>query len=159
MTTLWRISNYADLKGISGLRAGGRWHFAGQPVVYLAEHPALALLETLVHFEMATVAQLPSGYQLLRVEVSESVDVAEIAEGDAPADWRENVDWTRSAGTEWLHTQPSALLRVPSIVVPHAHNFLLNPLHPAASDVRIAEVMQSPHDSRILRLVQSNKSE
>jgi hypothetical protein len=35
----------------------------------------------------------------------------------------------------------------------------LNPLHPAASDVRIAEVMQSPYDSRILRLVQSNKSE
>ncbi|MFP3663020.1 RES domain-containing protein, partial [Burkholderia sp. SIMBA_043] len=23
MTTLWRISNYADLKGIGGLRAGG----------------------------------------------------------------------------------------------------------------------------------------
>ncbi|KVF00677.1 RES family NAD+ phosphorylase [Burkholderia vietnamiensis] len=157
MTTLWRISNYADLKGVGGLRAGGRWHFAGQPVVYFAEHPALALLETLVHFEIATVAQLPSGYQLLRIEASESVDVAEISEGDAPADWRENVDWTRSAGTEWLQTQPSALLRVPSVVVPHAHNFLLNPLHPAASDVRIAEVMQSPYDRRILHLVQTTR--
>jgi len=50
-------------------------------------------------------------------------------------------------------------LRVPSVVVPHAHNFLLNPLHPAASAIRIAEVMQSPYDSRILRLIQSNKSE
>ncbi|SCZ43990.1 MULTISPECIES: RES family NAD+ phosphorylase [Burkholderia] len=157
MTTLWRISNYADLKGVGGLRAGGRWHFAGQPVVYLAEHPALALLETLVHFEIATVAQLPSGYQLLRIEASESVDVAEISEGDAPADWRENVDWTRSAGTEWLQTQPSALLRVPSVVVPHAHNFLLNPLHSAASDVRIAEVMQSPYDRRILHLFQTTR--
>ena len=159
MTTLWRISNYADLKGIGGLRAGGRWHFAGQPVVYLAEHPALALLETLVHFELATVAQLPNGYQLLRVEVPESVDVAEIAEGDAPADWRDNVDWTRGAGTEWLHTQPSAVLRVPSVVVPHAHNFLLNQLHPAASAIRIAEVMQPTYDSRILRLIQSDKRE
>ncbi|KAB0636976.1 RES family NAD+ phosphorylase [Burkholderia latens] len=157
MTTLWRISNYADLKGVGGLRAGGRWHYAGQPVVYLAEHPALALLETLVHFEIATVAQLPSGYQLLRIDVPESVDVAEIAEGDAPADWREDVDWTRSAGTEWLHAQPTALLRVPSVVVPHAHNFLLNPLHPAASGIRIAEIMQSPYDSRILRLVHASK--
>ncbi|WP_175838574.1 RES family NAD+ phosphorylase [Burkholderia anthina] len=159
MTTLWRISNYADLKGIGGLRAGGRWHFAGQPVVYLAEHPALALLETLVHFEITTVAQLPSGYQLLRIEAPESVDVAEIVERDAPADWRTNLDWTRSAGIEWLHTQPSALLRVPSVVVPHAHNFLLNPLHPDASAIRIAEVMQSPYDSRILWLVQSNPGE
>ncbi|KVG68454.1 hypothetical protein WJ33_23840 [Burkholderia ubonensis] len=154
MTTLWRISNYADLKGIGGLRAGGRWHFAGQPVVYLAEHPALALLETLVHLEIASVAQLPNGYQLLRVEVPDSVAVAEIAEHDAPADWRTNPDWTKSAGTEWLQTSPSALLRVPSAVVPHAHNFLLNPLHPAVAEIRIAEIVQAPYDSRILRLIQ-----
>ncbi|WP_321874170.1 RES family NAD+ phosphorylase [Burkholderia ubonensis] len=154
MTTLWRISNYADLKGIGGLRAGGRWHFAGQPVVYLAEHPALALLETLVHLEIASVAQLPNGYQLLRVEVPDSVAVAEIAEHDAPADWRTNSDWTKGAGTEWLQTKPSALLRVPSAVVPHAHNFLLNPLHPAVAEIRVAEILQAPYDSRILRLIQ-----
>ncbi|KWK80696.1 RES family NAD+ phosphorylase [Burkholderia ubonensis] len=154
MTTLWRISNYADLKGIGGLRAGGRWHFAGQPVVYLAEHPALALLETLVHLEIASVAQLPNGYQLLRVEVPDSVAVAEIAEHDAPADWRTNPDWTKGAGTEWLQTKPSALLRVPSAVVPHAHNFLLNPLHPAVAEIRVAEILQAPYDSRILRLIQ-----
>ncbi|KVQ01376.1 hypothetical protein WJ95_26980 [Burkholderia ubonensis] len=154
MTTLWRISNCADLKGIGGLRAGGRWHFAGQPVVYLAEHPALALLETLVHLEIASVAQLPNGYQLLRVEVPDSVAVAEIAEHDAPADWRTNPDWTKGAGTEWLQTKPSALLRVPSAVVPHAHNFLLNPLHPAVAEIRVAEILQAPYDSRILRLIQ-----
>ncbi|AOK21665.1 hypothetical protein WK67_02655 [Burkholderia ubonensis] len=154
MTALWRISNYADLKGIGGLRAGGRWHFAGQPVVYLAEHPALALLETLVHLEIASVAQLPNGYQLLRVEVPDSVAVAEIAEHDAPADWRTNPDWTKGAGTEWLQTKPSALLRVPSAVVPHAHNFLLNPLHPAVAEIRVAEILQTPYDSRILRLIQ-----
>ncbi|KVP38872.1 RES family NAD+ phosphorylase [Burkholderia ubonensis] len=154
MMTLWRISNYADLKGIGGLRAGGRWHFAGQPVVYLAEHPALALLETLVHLEIASVAQLPNGYQLLRVEVPDSVAVAEIAEHDAPADWRTNPDWTKGAGTEWLQTKPSALLRVPSAVVPHAHNFLLNPLHPAVAEIRVAEILQAPYDSRILRLIQ-----
>ncbi|KVM73647.1 hypothetical protein WJ61_15460 [Burkholderia ubonensis] len=154
MTTLWRISNYADLKGVGGLRACGRWHFAGQPVVYLAEHPALALLETLVHLEIASVAQLPNGYQLLRVEVPDSVAVAEIAEHDAPADWRTNPDWTKGAGTEWLQTKPSALLRVPSAVVPHAHNFLLNPLHPAVAEIRVAEILQAPYDSRILRLIQ-----
>jgi hypothetical protein len=52
LMVLWRISNFAGLKGIGGLRALGRWHFAGRPVVYLAEHPAGALLETLVHQEI-----------------------------------------------------------------------------------------------------------
>ncbi|MGH7819352.1 MAG: RES family NAD+ phosphorylase, partial [Candidatus Binatia bacterium] len=45
--TLWRISNHSELKGIGGLRASGRWHTAGRPIVYLAEHPALCLLEVL----------------------------------------------------------------------------------------------------------------
>ena len=76
---LWRISNYADLKGLGGFRAGGRWHFPGQPVVYLAEHPALAFLEILVHHEVARIEDLPKQYQLLQVEVPESVAFAFMA--------------------------------------------------------------------------------
>ncbi|KAA1001632.1 RES family NAD+ phosphorylase [Paraburkholderia panacisoli] len=63
---LWRISNCADLKGLGGLRAPGRWHFAGQPVVHLAEHPAGALLETLVHEEISSTGDLPDTYRLLK---------------------------------------------------------------------------------------------
>ena len=81
----WGISNYADLRGVGGLRAPGRWHYAGQPIVYLAGHPALALLEILVHLETADIGQLPDRYQLLRVEVADDVPVAEIADADLPA--------------------------------------------------------------------------
>jgi RES domain-containing protein len=150
---LWRISNYADLRGIGGLRAPGRWHYAGQPIVYLAEHPALVLLEILVHMEVASVGQLPDGYQLLRVEVGDDVPVAEIAGADVPEDWRQNPDWTRGAGTEWLQTEAGAVLKVPSAVVPFAHNFLLNPAHPAADAVRIVEALHVKHDERILKLL------
>ena len=65
---LWRISNHADLSGEGGRRVGGRWHERGRPVVYLSEHPALALLENLVHLEIDS-EDLPSGYQLLTVDV------------------------------------------------------------------------------------------
>ncbi len=150
---LWRISNYADLKGVGGLRAPGRWHHAGQPVVYLAEHPALSLLEILVHMEIASVGQLPDGYQLLRVQVDEDLPIAEIADTDVPSDWRQNPEWTRGAGTEWLQTETTAVLKVPSAVVPFAHNFLLNPVHPAADAVQIVEAMHVKHDSRILKLM------
>jgi RES domain-containing protein len=89
----------------------------------------------------------------LCVEVGDDVPVAGISDTDAPADWRQNPDWTRSAGTEWLQTQPSALLKVPSAVVPFAHNFLLNPAHPAAESVRIGDAIHVMHDSRILKLL------
>lgn len=52
MPTLWRISNYEDLQGLGGLYTAGRWHPLGQRVVYLSEHPVLALLEVMVHLEI-----------------------------------------------------------------------------------------------------------
>jgi RES domain-containing protein len=150
---LWRISNYADLKGIGGLRAPGRWHFAGQPVVYLAEHPAGALLETLVHQEISSTADLPDTYQLLKVEVSDGVTIAEIGEDAYPPDWRDDQAWTQAAGTEWLTQATSALLRVPSAVMPFAFNYILNPAHEDAARVEISMAIEVRQDPRILRLL------
>jgi RES domain-containing protein len=45
---LWRISRHRDLDGLGRLRASGRWHERGLPVVYFAESPAGALLEVFV---------------------------------------------------------------------------------------------------------------
>jgi RES domain-containing protein len=103
--------------------------------------------------EIASVSQLPDGYQLLRVEVDDDVSVAEIADADVPDDWRQNPDWSRGAGTEWLQTETSAVLKVPSAVVPFAHNFLFNPAHPAADTVRIVDALHVKHDDRILKLL------
>jgi RES domain-containing protein len=148
---LWRISNFADLKGIGGLRAGGRWHFAGQPVVYLAEHPALAFLEVLIHQDIRKMKELPAHYQLLQIEVEDSIAVSEIR--DLPEDWKSNNGWSRSAGTEWLASRSSLLLKVPSVLVPYASNYLFNPAHPDAEMVRIVEARRVDDDPRILSLL------
>ena len=48
---LWRISNCCDLEGIGGEKADGRWHTAarGKRILYLSEHPAIALIEVLAN--------------------------------------------------------------------------------------------------------------
>jgi RES domain-containing protein len=150
---LWRISNYADLKGIGGLRAPGRWHFAGRPVVYLAEHPAGALLETLVHQEIRSTADLPDTYRLLRVEVTDEVAIAELSESFLPDNWREDASYTQSAGSEWLESESTALLKVPSAVMPYAYNYILNPAHADVVNIKIEMVIDVQHDPRILRLL------
>src|SRR5450631_2567217 len=61
---LWRISRHRDLKGIGGLKAGGRWHYPGQPVVYLSENPASALLEVCVH---TAANDVPPEFTLLKI--------------------------------------------------------------------------------------------
>jgi RES domain-containing protein len=93
---LWRSSNYEDLSGVGDLKIAGRWHHAGKPVVYLAEHPALALLETLVHLEIRALEDLPETYKLLRVEVPDNIGITESTPeagwqsqpGDHPPHWR-----------------------------------------------------------------------
>lgn len=150
---LWRISNFADLAGTGGLRAAGRWHYRGQPVVYLAEHPALALLETLVHHEVRTLAELPDTYQLLRIEVPDALAVAELPDDAVPPDWRENTEWAQSAGSEWLAAGQELLLRVPSAILPYSRNYLFNPMHRDAGQASIAEALRVPYDPRVLQLL------
>ena len=70
---IWRISNHADLSGTGGLRASGRWHSRGRPIVYCGEHPAAVLLEALVHLEVSLPEELPDSYQLLEIEVPRGV--------------------------------------------------------------------------------------
>ncbi|MBE7420098.1 MAG: RES family NAD+ phosphorylase [Ideonella sp.] len=147
---LWRISNYADLSGAGGLLHAGRWHHRGRPVVYLAESPAGALVEALVHVQASTAAELPVSYQLLEVEAPD----AALIEDELPAlpqDWRERPDLTRTLGSDWLAAQRSLLLRVPSAVVARSFNRLFNPLHPQAAVCRVLSSARHPFDGRLLR--------
>ena len=91
---LWRISNYADLSGLGGLRAGGRWHSQGRRIVYLADHPSSALLEMLVHMDRDL---MPATYQLLRVVVPADMAV-EAIDAELPPDWRSQMFTSREIG-------------------------------------------------------------
>lgn len=144
---LWRISRHRDLSGIGGRRASGRWHYAGQPVVYLSENPASALLEVCVH---TAANDVPPEFTLLLVEgpeaVFEAVSSKELASG-----WQSKLELTRDIGTLWLRENRSALLKVPSAIVPETFNFLFNPLHRDAKRFRIANAFPYPFDVRLKR--------
>jgi RES domain-containing protein len=142
---LWRISRHRDLSGTGGLRAGGRWHFAGQPVVYLSENPAAALLEVCVH---TAANDVPPEFTLLKV-VGPEVEVALVEEASLPQNWHSLFDISRELGTGWLRRRETILLKLPSAIVPHTWNFLFNPLHPYADRFAIAEARSYPFDSRI----------
>jgi RES domain-containing protein len=141
---LWRISNYADLSGVGGMRAAGRWHSQGRRIVYLADHPSSALLEMLVHMDRDLI---PSTHQLLRVVAP--ADIVPDTPSDLAADWRTRTMVSREIGDRWLDKASSALLQVPS-AFGHGSNFLLNPAHPDAARVMVTEVIKAPFDLRLL---------
>ncbi|MGH7855745.1 MAG: RES family NAD+ phosphorylase [Candidatus Binatia bacterium] len=145
--TLWRVSNHADLKGLGGLRASGRWHTAGRPIVYLGEHPALCLLEVLAHDVDA--GDLPGGYRWLKVETGRRMGVKSVRQ--PPHGWTADLTSTRTIGDRWLAEMRAPLLRVPSVLAPEAFNYLLNPAHPRARAARVVTTFAYPLDPRLAR--------
>jgi RES domain-containing protein len=149
MRTLWRISNHVDLDGLGGRKLSSRWTNLGRRVVYLAESPAGALLEVLVYLDLDS-EDIPESYILLQISAPEAIATRSL---DPPTEalWQEDQETTRRIGDEWLASLKTPLARVPSAIVPRTWNYLLNPQHPEAKQVQIAEVIKERFDSRLFR--------
>lgn len=145
---LWRISNHANLEGRGGLFASARWHTLGRPIVYLAETPSGALTEVLVHLELDP-DNMPDSYKLLKLEAPDDVSLRRLKPSDLPSNWKGNLLITRNIGDEWLAAGATALLKVPSAIVPETFNVLLNPQHPDAPKIRVVWHRKYPWDKRL----------
>jgi RES domain-containing protein len=131
--------------------AAARWNSEGTVVVYTAEHPALAALEILNGWEM--YARL-SGYHLYRC----AFDAAGVLETPPDLDVRDQ-EATRAFGDAWVQARGSLALKVPSVAVPDAYNYLLNPNHPDFADqVTLEPLGPFAEGTRVEKLVRDAKS-
>lgn len=145
---LWRISQYPGLSGIGGLYGDGRWHTKGRPVVYAAEHPALALVEAMAHLDLS-IDEVPDTLKLCRIEVDDRLG---IHMRTLPAGWQANELMSRKVGDAWLAAREHPLFAVPSAILPHSTNYLINPTHPdVAGGVAEASVEDIWIDRRFIR--------
>lgn len=114
-------------------------------MIYLAESPAGALIETCVHLSANDV---PPSFTLLKILGPDlAFDEIEIAGLDH--DWPASVETTRDLGSAWLERRSTALLRVPSALVPETANYLLNPTHADAGLFQIKSSFVYPFDARL----------
>ncbi len=146
---LWRISKHHSLNGEGGRLYDGRWNNIGNAVVYLADHPASALLEVLVHLQVED-EKTPPSYTLLQITTPANLDTPLL---HTPTDdsWKDNLTLTRHLGDTWLTSRTSALARVPSAILPATFNYLLNPLHPDVAGLQIVASHKATFDRRLLR--------
>lgn len=154
--SVWRIATDArayaadDVTGTGAKLSGGRWNEVGLPMIYAASSRALACLETVVHLN---AGGLPFNRYLVVVEVpddlwaaAEIADPATLAVGwDAEPAGHVSVEF----GSAWAIERRSALLFVPSVIVPEEQNLLLNPAHPDAAHVRARKVRRWLYDPRL----------
>ncbi|AHG93563.1 RES domain protein (plasmid) [Gemmatirosa kalamazoonensis] len=170
MTRLWRLApgRHDPLSGEGARRHGGRWTSPGRPAVYLASQLPLAVLEVLAHVDRDT---LPLDLTAFAVDVDDALGAPDgwgPAEPPAlPDGWRAVAQPTacRAVGDAWLAIPAAArgaLLRVPTAVLPdwaeHAGAgvaegcwcAVLDPLHPDAARVTVAEHHPFAFDPRLV---------
>jgi RES domain-containing protein len=149
--TAWRIVKQkharAAFTGEGARLFGGRWNSPGTAAIYTAQSQSLAALEMLIHLESADL--LPN-YVLFEVEIDESL-VTQIQLSQLPKNWRVDPPpaKVRAIGDAWVAGGTSAVLRIPSAVVPGEHNFLLNPRHEDFPQLRIGKPLPFRFDPRL----------
>ena len=139
---LWRLTRrpFADLTGEGGRLYPGRWHSPGRLIIYTATEPALAVLEVRVNLDLP-FNLLPEDYVLVRMEAPDRLSMEDV--------W-ELPPQPRAFGDAWLASRRTALLCVPSVVVPVvASNMLINPLHPDAAQLTIEKIIPYSFDARL----------
>ncbi len=130
MTTVYRLCSlkYPASSGAGAALHGGRWNSPGVEVIYASTTVALAVLEIVVNFSV-----LPKGYGLTRISIPDDVKITEpfATLKRFPNGWDDPVPTirTQQLGTAWIRGNASPVLLVPSAVVPHEKNYVLNPNH------------------------------
>jgi RES domain-containing protein len=114
--------------------------------VYCAPDPAAALLEVLVHLEIDT-EDIPVKLQYLEILIPDPVKVARLAAGAWRKGWEKRVAITRAYGDKWLKDGRTAVLQVPSVVVPETWNVLINPVHAESEGVRVQRMFRQGLDT------------
>lgn len=127
----------------------GRWNERGYRVVYTADSRALAALEILVNAGRGSAQRL--AFSMLAASIPDTLSITRVEIDDLPLDWRtaRPVDATRRIGTQWLVEGKSAILCVPSAVIPQERTYVLNPLHPDFVKITISQPQPFLFDSRL----------
>lgn len=150
MTPLYRLLRRKHLPGaLTGESArlrGGRWNSKGTALVYLAGTRSLSLLELLVHVDPSEV---PVDYVFLPVTVPDSVRIESLDLSSLPTNWRKAATLAEY-GDRFVQEGRTALLAVPSVIVPQEMNYLLNPAHPQATLLQSTEAEVFEVDERLL---------
>jgi RES domain-containing protein len=154
---VWRIATDTptyeadDLSGAGAQATGGRWNVAGVPLVYTSQSRALACLETVVHLN---AGGLPLNRYLVEVTIPDKVwaNVRSESASTLPVGWDAEPAASIEFGTEWTRAGGSALLFVPSVIVPEEFNVLINPLHAETANITAIKIRKWLYDPRLTKV-------
>ncbi len=152
MLEAWRIVKLKHVatafSGEGAAKYGGRWNSRNVSVIYASRTKSLAVLETLVHLNPPVHFK----YVAFCLQFEESL-LEKVSPLNLPSDWAAEPPELSSKviGDVWVRKARSAILEVPSVVIPGEPNYILNPAHSDFSKIIIGKPEPFTLDPRLLR--------
>lgn len=153
MLTVWRMVTVrfagSAFSGEGARLYGGRWSDKGVPLIYTAASQSLAMLEMLVQD-----SPLRARYVMIPARIPQAVRIERLnMQALLPANWRDISarEELQAIGAQWVQKKTSAVLAVPSAVIPDETNYLLNPLHADFKRIEIGKPQKFITDLRLIR--------
>jgi RES domain-containing protein len=147
---VWRIATaaHAACDGEGARRHGSRWTPRGIPAVFTSATLSLAALERFVHTDPDVE---PVDLVAIPVDISENIPIESVDLEKLSPDWRSFPAPSRLAaiGEQWFRASTTAVLSVPSVVIPHERNFVLNPTHREFAQLSIGRTEPFSFDPRM----------
>jgi RES domain-containing protein len=149
---VWRISHkdYADtaFTGEGARICGGRFNSEGIPAVYCSGSLSLAILEILVQTDnRGYLKHCVWFYADIPEELVYEPELNELPDGWDAIPYGSD---SQNFGDRWMEAGESAVMKIPSVVVPIEHNYVMNPLHSGFEEIEISEFENLKLDSRFL---------
>ena len=137
----------SDLKGEGARLFGARWNNKMVGCLYTSESRALALLEYTVN---VNIDDIPRALSITVIEIPDK-PVRFLTEADLPGNWKEYPApfSTKDFGSKLLMAAAEPVIQIPSTIIPHEFNYLLNPMHPDSTKFKIIEIVDFLYDVRI----------
>ncbi len=151
---VFRIEREKYLKTVltgvgASMSEGYRWNSLNTRMVYTAETRALATLEVSVHLDLSE--DLPNDRYYVEIEIPDELTIQEVKLEDLPEDWSSKPPTltTQTIGDDFVNYNESAVLKVPSSIVPQEFNYLINPNHQDSSKIKVIGTTKMIFDSRL----------
>lgn len=126
---------------------GGRWNSPGRKVIYAASTYAGAMLERMILFS----SRIPRPQVAIAIAIPDEVSRLKVEPAHVP-DWAtQDPIASRAYGDEWLESNRTCVLIVPSVVVRAENNLVINQEHPEFSLITASEPEPVIWDARLFR--------
>lgn len=140
------LAKYANSLISSGRAA--RWNPNETDMIYTACSRSLACLENVVHRNQIGLNQ---AFKVMTIEIPDDISIISLDVRKLPANWTEfqSMPSTQALGSDWINTNKSAVLKVPSAIINAEYNYLLNPLHVDFKSIKLLKSETFIFDRRI----------